>query len=566
METPHTRNTFDTVVIPQDEVMSRVARAMTKIGTTVATTLGPGGSNVVLDRPGAQPIVTKDGVTVFYELDNFGGTREDKVELMVYEMVRDSADKVNKLAGDGTTTIVFLIWQAILRAQKYLAIRGVDERALIKGFTEAMGEIRDHLATMVRPADTEKAIRAALNTSTNGEEEIVDTMTKVFMEIGNEGMMFIRDPQGIQTVVNYEEGFVLGVKTDAPELIPGKERLSWTDPYVAVVIDPVDSGETMLPLLEDVARRGDTNKIVLAYSRMGDHVKNWIIRNNRESEIRVLPFKIPMYAERQHMWADDIAALTDAVVIDKNEGVDISRCGIEELGRLDELQADYYGIKLIGGRGTKPDENGVSRLDRHIEFVEADRDRFTGNFHERNRMNERLAKLTGAVVSIHPGAQTEAEMKRKRGVYEDAVLSGQASVSGGVVPGGGYSLFMAAQKTHTSAGSFDRSAGRRIAVDSMGSIFRKICRDFQKRAPAISKAIKSYSTPDTCYNFKTGTIGNMFDIGVVDSYNMLDLILEELTSFMVTLMRTGSMMFYEAEEGFVTWKERHQKMSALRYR
>lgn len=553
---------YTTKLILGDEAFNSIANSVAKIAKPVIKTLGPNGDQVILDREGRAPLVTKDGITVLHDLEFTNG-----VDKLVYEIVRAEGEEINRYVGDGTTSVTFLTAGLISRLRKAIAFNN-NPYPLVKGMALAEQAIRKALDELTADANTEEVIRSVIRTSANAEDEIERVLTEVFMEVGDDGMIFVRDGRGIETEVLYEEGFSVGSRIDTPELLDQEKfTFTWDKPYVLILREALYDPNTLVPLLEDIVRRGESRRLIIAYSTLSEQVINMFHLNNmNHPDLRIMSFRMPLYAERQKEYLEDLAALVDAKTMEDTNKIDLQTAGIEILGRCDEVSGNGYVLRFVGGRGTTEREDGTSRLQERLEFVRKDRDRYTGNYEERSRGNERLAKLSGAVVSIHPGGKTDIEMKRKRGVYEDAIRAVEVALQGGVIQGGGYGLYKAAKKASKKRPKDeDEARGFDIVIDTCQSLFEKLSWDAETRPSKILDTLDRMRRPFPAVNFRTMEMDTMTKIGVVDPVLLIHNVLEQSIATAKTMVLIGGIIYREAVPGFVSWKEQHARLAELKY-
>lgn len=556
---------YEEVIYYGDDARRRLTASAIKVSEAVLRTLGPAGHNVVLDRIGMAPTVTKDGITVLYDIDDWIG----RLDTITYELLRETGETVNRQVGDGTTSVIFLTVH-LMKELNRLMTAGLDERKIREGVQKAVQFVTEGLAEMAVEARDERALTAALYTAANAEQEIIDTLVDVFLEVGDEGMIFIRDSKSVDTQVFYEEGFVLPCKPDTKELLSSQTAdVNWENPYILVTKDPIRSYRDVLHVMELIAERGETKNLIIAYSETADDALDIIHRNNRaeDSPIKVTTFRMPLYQERQQAYLEDFAAFADATIIDgQMTEWNLQNIGLEQLGRADEVRIGHGMIRGVGGRGGKVEwEPGITRLQHRLNQVKEDRDLFTGNFEERTRHNERVAKLLGAVVSICPGAHSEAEAKRKRGVYEDAVLAGQSALKSGLIPGGGWALYKLAERIdYASEPNHEVRAGMGAAAKAFQAMFQKFCKDYGRAPQLVARDINAKAEDIyTCINFRTNEIGHMLDIKVVDSEMGLQVVIDQAVSVALTLMNIGCIITREPTAEWRAFKE-NQRLEHLK--
>lgn len=564
------RNSYGCKLHFGEEARKAMVERAQYISKIVGRTMGPFGSPVMLDRNKKVPSLTKDGVTVLYDIEKYDLTHheDDHLYNTIYEIFRGASEEVSKLTGDGTSSVVWLVAKFMHELGKCFNA-DLDPRQVIAGFNYAMDYVMDTIAECAIEATDEKTINAALYTAANGDEEIVNTLTDVFLDVGDEGMIFIRDPQAVHTKVFYEEGMDLPIKLDTPEILDSTAlKLEMKNPYILVVLDKINSAWDLVNILEDINTRGEVKDLVIAYSEISEDALSLIHKNNysKDVKLRIASFRMPLYTDRQRDYLLDFAAVSDAPALSKAMGHNIRKSGLEQLGRAGDVVLRSSLCSVVNGRGrvTKTDD-GRTVLQRRIDEVTADRDAFTGNIEERNRFNERLAKMTGAVVSICPGAHSRAEIIRKKGAYEDAIRAGQCAIRGGIVPGAGWLWYVLADSLdrivpHLEEG-YEYIAGVKAARNGIASVFEKLCEDAGTTAAFLNAKLRSYQEEHgipgldmLAVNLRTMDVGLAVDVKVVDPALLHEHILSQARSIASTLMNSGCVITIEPTEEFKKFK------------
>jgi len=568
------KTSYETVPVYGDAARNALVEKITIIAKAVGTTMGPMGAPAMLDRDGRPPVITKDGVTVLYDLDGYDTVNfeQDHMYNIAYELLRASAEKVSKRVGDGTTSVCWLT-AALCSQINRLLTADFDHRKVSAGVKDAIYTIMEEASKHTVIANDERTLTAALYTSANGEETIIDTLVEVFLEVGDEGMIFIRDPIGINTKVIYEEGTDIPCKLDTPEILEDTSmQLHMQDAYVLVLADRIYSSWQLVDILDEIATKGETKNLIIAYTEMSDDAKLFLNKNNRDKEngLTIASFRMPLYTQRQRGYLDDIAAMSDATTIDIMSNVVLKNAGIAQLGRVKDVFLTGSLTRFVGGRGsevTLPD--GRTKLQARIDELTAERDEFTGNLEERNRLNERLAKLNGVVVSVCPGARSESEVARQKGAYEDAIRAGESALKEGILPGSGWLWYYIARNIKPANTDYQYKAGFEAGCKAMMSIFEKLCLDINTTANLTYKKILDFCEENNCdpettvYNMRTGEIGNFVDVKVVDPVLLQDYIVEQSMSTAITLMSTDCVILNEPTEEFKEFK-RIQKFENLK--
>jgi len=574
---------FYTLHLENQDSRRKLSLASQKIADAISNTLGPNGWHAALERNEglSTPTITKDGATVMYDL-NF----KDKWETMVYEIYRDCTDHISKTIGDGTTSVVYITNDLYQRFLKFESPEFLELSDIIKGAKEAANDLMHYIEeeSLYKRA-TARVIRSVLTIASAGETDIIDRLTEIFLENSDYGMIVVKDSGVGKEEHILEQGYVLGSSPKNPELFYVEEQpkpfINWDNAYTAVSIDKITSFKQIIPMLEVVLTKGGSKKLLIMYSEMDPSVLDMIKKNNLsdKNELEIMCVRVPMYAERQKNLLEDVAAFTDSTPITKETGVNFENIQIEDLGMVGSLSATLFDVKIADGRGGKvKDENNVTVLQKRINFVEQDRNCYTGNVQERNDANYRLARLTGEITSIYPGGASEAEVKRRKGVYEDCIKAVQEAIQGGVVPGGGWTLYYWAQhlleltsksKKNLSLGYIH---GYTSTLKAMQSIFTKLTKDIDSTPEYYSYKIKEYAKNNkldaykVACNFVTKEIGEATKINILEPYSMLAEIIKYSVSLVTTLITTDSTITKHPTKWYnKSWKEKMQDMSHLRY-
>jgi chaperonin GroEL len=571
---------FYTEHVQGEEATRRLLHASHKINSAIEKTLGPIAGNAVLERQNGMvtPTVTKDGATVMYDL-KFA----DKWETMVYELYRDATDHISKTIGDGTTSVIQYTHALLKEAVKAHTLE-YNPANVNRGMRQALQHTLEYVNKYaVFPNATEKVIRAVLNVSSASDKKMVDLLTDVFMENSENGMIIVKDSTLGEDQCTIEDGYVIGIGTKNGELFSldqdkPKAHVSWNNPYVLIVEEPLNSFKQITGILEQIVLKGESKKLLLVYSSIEESVIESIRKNNLSDKnpLEIMTVRMPMYAERQVRLLEDIAAYTDAVIGSKEKFTPTDSFSLRDLGRADNLSATMYEVKLVGGRGAhKIEKNGKSRLANRIWEVEQDRDNFTGNLEERKDGNYRLARLCGEIICVYPGGRSEEEAKKRKGVLEDCIRATQEAIHNGVVAGAGWVPYMIAQTylpTTKQLDNAEEAYGYYCFMKAAKSVFTKISRDADHPPEYIQGLIQQYALDNkidpikVTYNFITKTVGEATDINVLEPVNLIAETLTYAVSLVSTMLTaSGTVTKHPTKTGHKTWKEKIQAMEHLYY-
>ncbi|HJO16472.1 MAG TPA: chaperonin GroEL, partial [Phycisphaerales bacterium] len=400
-----------------------------KLANAVKSTLGPRGRNAVIDKSWGGPTVTKDGVTVAEEVE-----LRDKVENLGARLVREAASRTSDVAGDGTTTATVLS-EALFRAGLRRIAAGVDANALVRGMRAAVNTVTTEIADMARPV--ENNIKAVATISANNDVEVGRIMADAFSKVGKDGVITVEEGKGLETEVDVVEGMQFDRGYLSPNFVTDAEKMTveMSKPLILIYEDKIDSVQKIVPLLEK-AVESKKPLLIIAEDITGEALSTLVI-NKLRGVAQVCAVKAPGYGDRRKAMLGDLAALTGGEPIMKDLGIDLDKISVSQLGRAKKVVIDGNNTTIIEGAGSTADIQGrIDQIRREIEASDSD--------YDREKLQERLAKLGGGVAQINVGAGSEAELKEKKARVEDALHSTRAAVEEGIVPGGGVSFIRAA--------------------------------------------------------------------------------------------------------------------------
>jgi chaperonin GroEL len=399
-----------------------------KLTSAVASTLGPRGRNAVIDKSWGGPTVTKDGVTVAEEIE-----LRDKVENMGAQLVKQAASKTSDDAGDGTTTATVLA-EALFKSGLKQIASGVDANALVRGMHKAVSEVVDEISSMSKPvSNVQGGIAAVATISANNDPSIGKIMAEAFDKVGKDGVITVEEGKGLETYVDVVEGMQFDRGYMSPNFVTNTEEMTvqMTKPLILVHEDKIDSVTKLVPFLEKVM---ETKKplLIIAEDITGEALSTLVI-NKLRGVLQVCAVKAPGYGDRRKAMLQDIAILTGAEPIMKDLGVELDKVTIQQLGQAKKIEIDADNTTIIEGAGSTKDIQGrIEQIRREIDVTDSD--------YDREKLQERLAKLAGGVAQVNVGAGSEAELKEKKARVEDALHATRAAVAEGIVPGGGVSF------------------------------------------------------------------------------------------------------------------------------
>jgi chaperonin GroEL len=412
------------------EAQASILKGVSILANAVKATLGPRGRNVLIEKTFGAPVVTKDGVTVAKEIE-----LEDKFENMGAQMVKEVASKTSDVAGDGTTTATVLA-QAIFKEGMKLVAAGHDPMKLKRGIDKAVGVVVEEIRKMSKQVRGRKEIAQVATISANGDETIGNIIADAMEKVGKDGVITVEEGKGLETTMEVVEGMQFDRGYLSPYFVTNPERMEveLDEPYILLYDKKISSMKDLIPLLEEVARSGKPI-LVIAEDVEGEALATLVV-NKIRGTLKCAAVKAPGFGERRKAMLEDIAILTGGRVISEEAGMKLENATLKDLGRAKKVVIDRDNTTIVGGAGKKSD------IEARIKQIKVQIEETTGEY-DREKLQERLAKLAGGVAVIRVGAATEAEMKNKKALVEDALNATRAAVEEGIVPGGGVTFIRA---------------------------------------------------------------------------------------------------------------------------
>src|SRR5574338_1704932 len=445
-----------------DDARTRMLRGVNVLANAVKVTLGPKGSNVVLERSFGAPTVTKDGVSVAKEIE-----LKDKFENMGAQMVKEVASKTSDVAGDGTTTATVLAQSIISEGMKFVAA-GMNPMDLKRGIDKGVVAVVEELKKISKPCSTSKEIAQVGSISANADESIGKTIAEAMDKVGKEGVITVEDGKGLENELDLVEGMQFDRGYISPYFInnPDKQVAVLEDPYILLHDKKVSNIRDLLPLLEQVAKAGKP-LVIIAEDVDGEALATLVV-NNIRGILKTVAVKAPGFGDRRKAMLEDIAILTNGTVIAEELGMTLEKATLQDLGRAKRVEVGKENTTIIDGAGdTKAIEARVKAIRAQIEEATSD--------YDREKLQERVAKLAGGVAVIRVGAATEVEMKEKKARVEDALHATRAAVEEGIVAGGGVALIRAKQAiAKLKSDNHDQEAGIKIVLRALEEPLRQI--------------------------------------------------------------------------------------------
>ena len=512
-----------------DDARSRMANGVNVLANAVKQTLGPKGRNVILDKSFGAPTVTKDGVSVAKEIE-----LEDKFENMGAQMVKEVASKTSDVAGDGTTTATVLA-QAIVREGLKAVTAGTNPMDIKRGIDKAVIVIVEELRSMSKPCEDTKAISQVGSISANADEDIGNIIAKSMEKVGKEGVITVEEGSGLENELDVVEGMQFDRGYLSPYFINDQQTMSveLEAPYILLHDKKISNVRDLLPLLEGVAKAGKP-LLIIAEDIEGEALATLVV-NNMRGIVKVAAVKAPGFGDRRKAMLEDIAILTSGTVISEEVGLSLEKTSLDDLGSAKRIQISKENTTVIDGAGKTADIEGrVKQIRQQIEDTTSD--------YDREKLQERVAKLAGGVAVIKVGAATEIEMKEKKARVEDALHSTRAAVEEGVVPGGGVALIRARSAIDKiKVLNDEQRIGVSILKRALEEPLRQIVSNAGEEASVILNSVAD-GKGNYGYNAATNEFGDMIEMGILDPTKVARSALQNAASVAGLLLTTEAMV------------------------
>jgi chaperonin GroEL len=516
-------------VIFGNSARQRMLKGVNVLADAVKVTLGPKGRNVVLDKSFGSPVITKDGVSVAKEIE-----LEDKFENMGAQMVKEVASKANDEAGDGTTTATVLA-QAIISEGLKAVAAGMNPMDLKRGIDKAVIAAVAELKELSRPCDNTKAIAQVGTISANSDTTIGEIIASAMDRVGKEGVITVEEGTGLNDELEVVEGMQFDRGYLSPYFITNQENgtVELDHPFILLVDKKIANIRELLPVLEGVAKSGKP-LLLIAEDVEGEALATLVV-NNMRGIVKAAAVKAPGFGDRRKAMLQDIAVLSGATVISEEIGMELDKATLEHLGTAKRVVINKDNTTIVDGSGDEAAIKGrVSQIRQQIEETSSD--------YDREKLQERLAKLAGGVAVIKVGAATEMEMKEKKMRVEDALHATRAAVEEGVVPGGGVALVRAASKLSALRGdNEDQNVGIKLALRAMEAPLRQIASNAGAEGSVVANNVKN-GEGNYGYNAGNDTYGDMLDMGILDPTKVTRSALQFASSVAGLMITTEAMV------------------------
>ena len=512
-----------------DDARGRLLSGVNVLANAVKVTLGPKGRNVVLDKSFGAPTVTKDGVSVAKEIE-----LKDKFENMGAQMVKEVASKTSDEAGDGTTTATVLAQSMLAEGLKSVAA-GMNPMDLKRGIDKAVSAAVGELESMATPCEDSTSIAQVGTVSANNDTEIGDIIADAMDKVGKEGVITVEQGSGLENELEVVEGMQFDRGYLSPYFINNQDSMSaeLDDPYVLLCDKKISNIRDMLPILENVAK-ASRPLMVIAEDIEGEALATLVV-NNMRGIVKIAAAKAPGFGDRRKAMLQDIAILTGGTVISEEVGLTLEGASLDDLGTAKKVSSSKENTTIVDGAGDKADIAGrIKQIRAEIEETTSD--------YDREKLQERLAKLAGGVAVIKVGAATEVEMKEKQARTEDALHSTRAAVEEGIVPGGGVALVRALQAIEGLKGSNeDQNVGIQIALRAMATPLRQIAENAGDEPAVVYDKVRGLDG-NHGYDGSTGEYGDMIELGIPDPAKVTRTALQAAASVGGLMITTEAMV------------------------
>jgi chaperonin GroEL len=512
------------------DARDRMLRGVDILANAVRVTLGPKGRNVVLDKSFGAPRITKDGVTVAKEIE-----LEDKFENMGAQMVREVASKTSDLAGDGTTTATVLA-QAIVKEGSKAVAAGMNPMDLKRGVDLAVEAIVEHLKTNSKKVTSNEEIAQVGTISANGDTEIGNFLAKAMQKVGNEGVITVEEAKSLETELDVVEGMQFDRGYISPYFITNadKMRTEMEDPYILIYEKKLSGLQELLPLLESVVQTGKP-LLIVAEDVEGEALATLVV-NKLRGGLKVAAVKAPGFGDRRKAMLQDIAVLTGGQAISEDLGIKLENVTVAMLGRAKKVMIDKENTTIVNGAGKKADiEARVSQIKAQIEETTSD--------YDREKLQERLAKLAGGVAVIRVGGATETEVKERKDRVDDAMHATRAAVEEGILPGGGVALLRAVEALkRLQTENEDQKHGVEIVRKALQTPARQIAVNAGDDGSVVVGKILEKDQYNFGYDAQTGEYGNLVTKGIIDPTKVVRSAVQGAASVAGLLITTEAMV------------------------
>ncbi|MFC1674775.1 chaperonin GroEL [Candidatus Omnitrophota bacterium] len=517
-----------------DEARRKILSGVEQLSRAVKVTLGPKGRNVVLDKKFGSPTITKDGVTVAKEID-----LEDAFENMGAQMVKEVAEKTSDIAGDGTTTATILA-EGIYREGLKNVTAGANPMALKRGIEKAVAKVVEDLSKLSTPIKDKKEIAQVATIAANSDKTIGELIAEAMDKVGKDGVITVEEAKSTATTLDVVEGMQFDQGYLSPYFVTDAEKMEvlLEDPYILIYEKKISSIKDMLPLLEKIARAGKP-LLIVAEEVEGEALATLVVNKIRGTFV-ACAVKAPGYGDRRKEMLEDIAVLTGGKAITEDLGIKLENVNVDDLGRAKKVRVDKENTTIVEGAGkSQALKARISQLKKQIEDSDSD--------YDKEKLQERLAKLAGGVAVINVGAATETEMKEKKARVEDALHATRAAVEEGIIPGGGVALIRSIASLEKAKFEGDEGIGANIVKRAIEEPLRQIAENAGLEGSVVVQRVKGEKT-NVGYDVTQDAYVDMIQAGVIDPTKVTRSALQNASSIAALLLTTEAIIADKPEK------------------
>ena len=511
-----------------------ILKGVDTLADAVKVTLGPRGRNVVLEKTFGSPTITKDGVTVAKEIE-----LEDKFENMGAQMVKEVASKTSDVAGDGTTTATVLA-QSIYREGSKLVAAGVNPMALKRGIEKAVETVIGELKKLSKPTKDQEEIAQVGTISANNDSTIGNIIAEAMNKVGKEGVITVEEAKSMETTLEIVEGMQFDRGYLSPYFVtdPEKMQVTLSNPYILLNEKKISSMKDLIPILEQIAKMGRP-LLIIAEDIEGEALATLVV-NKLRGTLQCAAVKAPGFGDRRKAMLEDIAILTGGNVISEDLGLKLENVTLNDLGTAKTISIDKDNTTIVDGGGSRKD------LEGRVKQIRAQIDETTSDY-DREKLQERLAKLIGGVAVINVGAATETEMKEKKARVEDALNATRAAVEEGIVPGGGVALLRASSPLAKTKMEGEEQSGLNIVARALEEPLRQIANNAGAEGSVVVEKVRT-GKASFGYNAETGEFEDLMKAGIIDPTKVTRFALQNAASVAALLLTTEAMVAERPKE------------------
>jgi chaperonin GroEL len=517
-----------------EEARRAIQKGVDQLADAVKVTLGPKGRNVVIEKKFGSPIITKDGVSVAKEID-----LEEPYENMGAQMVKEVASKTSDTAGDGTTTATVLA-QAIYREGLKNVTAGANPMALKRGIEKAVEAVVEELGKLAKTIKDKKEIAQVATIAANSDSVIGNLIAEAMEKVGKDGVITVEESKTMATTLDVVEGMQFDQGYLSPYFVTDAERMEAVleDPYILIHEKKISAMKDLLPLLETVAKSGKP-LLIIAEEVEGEALATLVV-NKVRGTLNACAVKAPGYGDRRKAMLEDIAILTGGKAVTEDLGIKLENVTLKDLGRAKRITIDKENTTIIEGAGKSAELNGrIGQIKNQIKETDSD--------YDKEKLQERLAKLAGGVAVIHVGAATETEMKEKKARVEDALHATRAAVEEGIVPGGGVALIRASSVIETLKLKGDEKIGAQIVRRALEEPLRQIAENSGSEGSVVVQRVFSEKN-NVGFNAETGAFEDLIEAGIIDPKKVTRSALQNAASVSALLITTEALVAEIPEE------------------